>query len=110
MKNRIQVYLLIRRGFLPEKFNLLSDILANADILLAFETLFEYIQYSLFSGIEPFPIDLTHLLQIHYTRYSSSHNKYIFGCYTDTGGKICIKEPVSYDGSQFCNRESLLHH
>jgi hypothetical protein len=54
--------------FLPEKFNLLADILANADIFLGFESLFEYIQYGLFSDIEPFPGDPSHLLQMHYKR------------------------------------------
>jgi len=42
--------------------NLLPDILANADILLSFEPLFEYIQYRLFSDNEPLPGDSSHLL------------------------------------------------
>ena len=47
---------------LTEKVHFLPDELANADILLAFEPLFEYIKNCFFSDNEPLPGDSSHLL------------------------------------------------
>jgi hypothetical protein len=49
-----------------EQIHFLQDILTNADILLAFEPLFEYIKHRLFGDNEPLPGDPSHLLQMHY--------------------------------------------
>lgn len=54
------------RCLLTEKIHFLPDVPANAHIPLAFEPLFEYIQYRLFSDNEPLPVDPSHLLQVHY--------------------------------------------
>jgi hypothetical protein len=62
VKNYATAYDLSVESLSTEQIHLLPDILANADILLAFEPLSEYIHYRLFSDNEPLPGDSSHLL------------------------------------------------